>query len=418
MIELNIFDKELIAQSNAVADGVKFETVRFTFPDNWAGYKKTAVFKNADGLVLNVVLDKENPLCIDENECYIPYEMLTGNRFSVSVFGVLGDSVATTTEAEIDVLESGYANGGAPSTPTPSQYQQLINLTENAVQIAQSVRADADNGLFKGDKGDIGPQGIQGEKGEKGDSGELPLDFLNNSFAPIIRNTVSGKQIRVRDVSSVEHELKIKVSGAENVTVYRYGKNVFDLSHLAKTYIARYNGYAQKYKISQLSGKNITFQISVDFTQTIEANAYVSVNLYWFDENNQTIKTNYGSQVKPNTESKVVYVTAPVPTNAFYVGFGVGVFFDGAADPQEGSTITLYNPQVEFDTTPTEYQPYDLQVASVDAEGIVQGLTSVSPVTVLLTDNSNAVINLEYNADTKTYIDNKFAELQALVLEG
>lgn len=418
MIVLNIYDNQLIAQSNAVADGVKFETVKFNFPDNWLGYGKTAVFKNADGLVLNVVLNSENPLCVDDCECYIPHEMLKNDKFWISVFGVLGESLATTTEAEIVVLESGYANGGEPEEPTPSIYQQLNELMEATKQVALSVREDADNGVFNGKIGEKGERGEKGEKGDKGDQGEVSLEYLNKGFAPVITNTASGKQLRIKDVSEIEHELKINVSGADNVTVHRYGKNIFDLSHLAKEYTFRYNGYSQKYGVSHLRGKSITFQISVDFSRTVEENAYISATLYWFDESGQTLKSSYGTVVKPTSAANIAYVTAQIPSTAYYVGFGVGVFFDGTNAPQTGSSITLYNPQAEFDTVPTEYEPFTVQTAVSNAEGKVLGLTSVSPVTILLSDSTDAVLSLEYNADTKRYIDNKFAELQAIILEG
>ena len=39
------------------------------------------------------------------------------------------------------------------SKPTQNEYQQLINLSKSAVDIAQSVRDDADAGLFNGESG-------------------------------------------------------------------------------------------------------------------------------------------------------------------------------------------------------------------------------------------------------------------------
>jgi hypothetical protein len=74
--------------------------------------------------------------------------------------------------------------------------------------------------------------------------------------------------------------------------------------------------------------------------------------------------------------------------------------------------------QIEPGSTATDYEPYiEPQTATADKEGVVKGLTSLSPNMTLVTNPSGAIINLEYNADTKKYIDNKFAELQALILE-
>lgn len=174
MIEAIIYNKKLRIEGPIVSDGVKFETVKFTFPESWENYEKIAVFSDNNGVQLNVSLNSENPLCVGDNECYVPHEVLKYPEFYISVFGVNGDSVATTTKEKVKLLESGYVLGEEPSEPTPSEYQQLINLSAQAVNIAQSVRDDANNGLFKGDKGErgeTGPQGIPGIQGEKGPQG-------------------------------------------------------------------------------------------------------------------------------------------------------------------------------------------------------------------------------------------------------
>lgn len=171
------------AYESTVSDGVEFEKIKFKFPKTWDGFTKTATFVNQDKKV-SIILNGESNLCTGEDECYIPYEVLKSPEFTVSLFGVSGERVATTVQAVISVKESGYAEGGEPSDPTPTEYQQLINLANETREIAQSVRTDADNGVFKGDKGDCGPQGekgdtgaqgpqgLKGDKGDKGDTGD------------------------------------------------------------------------------------------------------------------------------------------------------------------------------------------------------------------------------------------------------
>ena len=110
---LNILD-------NVVADSVKFETVRFAFPRSWNNFKKTVVFTSAEGETVNVVLSAGNTLCISENECYIPHEVLKSPKFGISVFGVWGECVATATTAFVKVLESGCSGGSEPAEPTKS----------------------------------------------------------------------------------------------------------------------------------------------------------------------------------------------------------------------------------------------------------------------------------------------------------
>lgn len=162
MIEIEVLeDGRLIHENSAVSDGNKFETIKFRFPFSWEGYTKTVVFKNSTG-VYNVILDIASDLCYSYNECYIPHEVLTAEGFKVSVFGVKGDSIATSEEDEIVVKQSGYARGQSPADFTQTEYEQLLNIANDTKYIAQSVRDDADRGLF---------HGIRGQKGEKGDPG-------------------------------------------------------------------------------------------------------------------------------------------------------------------------------------------------------------------------------------------------------
>lgn len=194
MIYVKINDNGIIENfETTVSDSIKYETVKFQFPLKWKEYSKTVVFRNNNS-ILNVVLDTENDLCISENECYIPYEVLKPPFFTVSVFGVLGDSRVTSTKAEIKVIESGYAEGDKPSAPTPTEYEQLLNLANATSIIAQSVRDDADNGLFKGDKGDTGPQGVQGIQGEKGDKGEQGIQGPQGEKGDIGPQGIQGIQ--------------------------------------------------------------------------------------------------------------------------------------------------------------------------------------------------------------------------------
>ena len=74
--------------------------------------------------------------------------------------------------------------------------------------------------------------------------------------------------------------------------------------------------------------------------------------------------------------------------------------------------------QLELGTTASEYEPYQEPITyTVNEDGTVEGVTSIYPTTTLLTDTQGVIIEAEYNADTKKYIDKKFAELQALILE-
>lgn len=283
MIKADIFDDgNITAYDNTIADSVMFEKISFIFPASWNGYAKTAVFRNGE-TTISVVLNGDSDLCTGDNECYVPYEVIKAPYFTVSVFGVSGESRATTSQVKITVKESGYGEGDAPSEPTPTEYEQLVSLANTTQQIAQSVRDDADSGAFKGEKGergDTGPQGIQGEKGdtgeqgiqgiqgekgdkgdkgdaftyddftaeqlaalkgEKGDTGDVSTEYLHNNFALAIKNTLSGEIISANDVSSKEHSLNIQLTDDaltdfSEINVCKYGKNLFNCEE------SKYNG--------------------------------------------------------------------------------------------------------------------------------------------------------------------------------
>lgn len=104
MINADVFkDGRVAVYQQTVSDSVRFERIRFKFPDSWSGYAKTAVFRHKD-TVINVILDPENELCTGENECYIPHEVIKYPFFTVSAFGVKDSSVATTERAAVTVF--------------------------------------------------------------------------------------------------------------------------------------------------------------------------------------------------------------------------------------------------------------------------------------------------------------------------
>ena len=151
MINAQVLENGTIQISEStVSDSVRYETIKFSFPQKWKSYTKTAVFSNGD-TVLSVILNLDSEL--DEDECLIPSEVIKPPGFRVSVFGISGDSRATTTEATVTVINSGYGEGDEPSDPTPDEYEQLIRLANKTQIIAQSVRDDADSGAFNGKDG-------------------------------------------------------------------------------------------------------------------------------------------------------------------------------------------------------------------------------------------------------------------------
>ena len=343
----------------------------------------------------------------------------------------------------INVWESGYGEGDVPSEATPTQYEQLVSLANATNEIAQSVRDDADSGAFKGEKGDTGdtgPQGIQGEKGdtgeqgiqgnqgvkgdkgdkgdaftyadfteeqlaalkgEKGDAGEVSTEYLHNNFATAIKNTVSENSIIVKDASSALHSLKIQlksdtVTDFSDVCVSIYGKNLFSVNNFIKS-----------------TGNSVYYEIDKDDNMIIKAGDYrddtTIPGAIILPKGNYYLSTSNITATKfkliNKTENRVISYT----TNCKFTlsqNSEIGLKFYEAAGTIIGKI------QIELGQKATEYESYsESQSASANNDGMVLGLTSLSPNMTILTDTDDVTINCTYNADTKLYIDNKIAGL-------
>ncbi len=496
---------EIQVYDSTTSDSVKYETMKFKFPKEWKGYEKTAVFRYGDE-IYNVVLNKENSLYVSKDECYIPHEVIKSPMFTVSVFAILGDSMATTAQAAITVKQSGYALGDEPSEPTPDEYQQLVNIYEATKAVAESVRTDADNGLFKGekgDKGDKGEQGIQGEKGdigeqgpqgiqgpkgdrgeqgtqgiqgvqgvqgiqgekgdkgdkgdaftyddftaeqlallkgEKGEQGDVNTEYLHNNFASVIKNTLSGTIVTANDVSPIEHSLDIKLSSDtltdfSNVGVSRLGKNLFDMDgSFNKVLTGLYPaGTAYDCEVEKISSDEWRFY---NLTKS-NSIAYMYIPLELKRNTNYTISitVNVSDNIANNTSVigigfldtvDVWEITRIIDGHINFSNTDVqyvktfnsknytelwlkGYITYGAVD---GDIFIIKNIQLEEGTTATDYEPYiEPQTVTANADGTVEGLTSISPNTAVTTDTEGVVIDMTYNADTKMYIDNKISGL-------
>lgn len=191
MIKVDVLENgSLLILERTVSDSVKFEKIKFSFPERWKDFVKTAVFRNGE-TVVEILLNSGSDYCTGKDECFVPYEVIKPPFFTVSVFGSRGDTLATTTRGEIEVSESGYELGDAPKEPTQSIYAQILDETEKATRIAQSVRDDADSGKFKGEKGD---------RGETGNGGTVDL-----VYNPESENAQSGKAV----AEALKNEIEI-----------------------------------------------------------------------------------------------------------------------------------------------------------------------------------------------------------------
>ena len=78
-----------------------------------------------------------------------------------------------------------------------------------------------------------------------------------------------------------------------------------------------------------------------------------------------------------------------------------------------GDTVSFDAMQLELGTTATDYEPYkECAEYTPNADGTVEGVTSLYPNTTLTTDTDGVLIDCEYNRD----INKAFAELQQAII--
>lgn len=120
----------------------------------WGDLFKTAVFQGIETI----------DVALPTNECVVPWEAMAveGVQLKVGVYGANGngDIVIPTVWANFGKIQpSAVPSGVDPATPSQNANAYAVETAEEALAIAQSVRTDADNGVFDGEDGEGVPTG-------------------------------------------------------------------------------------------------------------------------------------------------------------------------------------------------------------------------------------------------------------------
>ncbi len=167
-IELTKTKPRLLEAEPLTGGMVKAVEVQFLFSPEWDTLEKTAVFSAGQASV-NVVLPQNG-------SCAVPWECLTtaGERLTVGVYGSMGGTVVLPSElCELGAVLPGTSLGQSEAAPpSPTLVEQLMQTAGEAKTTAQSVRADADRGLFNG---------ARGEKGEPGAAATIAIGTVTTA---------------------------------------------------------------------------------------------------------------------------------------------------------------------------------------------------------------------------------------------
>lgn len=158
VIKLKTVDQRLTAVQQPVLASGDVGTVRveYALDSYWDGYTASGTFYT--GKKPEDVYEQQ----LTEGACVIPWEVLQEDGvLYIGLRGVDGAGLIKTAAPVRYRIEKGSPVGSATAKgPTPDVYQQMLESMKETEEIAQSVRDDADNGEFIGERGPAGPAGV------------------------------------------------------------------------------------------------------------------------------------------------------------------------------------------------------------------------------------------------------------------
>lgn len=256
----------------------------------------------------------------------------------------------------------------------------------------------------------------------------LPSDYMElsedvSNKANAIKGTASGEEVVITDLSPDTHTLNVKVSGVdnpENVTVARLGKNILCFNEdCTPTY---YQNVLWEYKPDRqeflLTGKSNSTAVNsfvslsefLKFEPFIRSSRKYAVTLEHISgsitggTSVTGIKCYIGSaqHVLPFPTSENKTVTEIIDGNE---GSEIMRLYFGAGTYNVVFNDYTFRMKLELGDTATEWEPATCTIYTPNADGIVEGMTSLYPTTTILTNTDNAVIECEYNRDINKALD-------------
>lgn len=237
------------------------------------------------------------------------------------------------------------------------------------------------------------------------------IDSVSNA----LKGSATGEVVRLDDVSPVKHEMTVKVIGVEDVSavkVYRYGKNIVDVSQMVSSYGGGSSVYADftvdeggictLVKRGKYGHRTETMPLFIKAGTTITSSAEI------LECTAQQIPIIRFLFADGTTGGQYIVLSNGTPMTNTLSKDCIGIYIYVAQGEADGTRVVFQKFQLEVGTTATEYEPYVEPVEyAVNADGSVDGVKSIYPTTTLMTDTEGAIISAEYNRD----LNKAFAEL-------
>ncbi len=219
-------------------------------------YLRLALSSDWDGLAVKISFYpiRKSPVVVvcGDDDVLVPSEIYSFAGCHMAVIsGENTGRVMISLPFMLNVAQTNTPANTPASVPTPTEMSQIYEYMKTAVDTAKSVREDADNGVFDGEKGDKGDRGVKGDKGdafEYEDFTQAQLDALKGA---------DGESPTV-EVTPLDDGYRITITD-------KAGKHVFDL----------YNGKSGEANFEVGAGLKLdtsTNTLSVDTTDTAVSN--------------------------------------------------------------------------------------------------------------------------------------------------
>lgn len=327
--------------------------------------------------------------------------------FDILMTGSKINTIVTLTQAKIILQED-----------------TIIHVIGNGTSNTNRSNAFA---VFKDGHAELGATGNT-------DNSIVTRSYANNAFANALKGNASGTTITIDDVSPITHEMSVKIS-SDTVTdltavkVSRCGKNIVPTVDSG----IYYQGSAQNGRpYISASAAVITETQGIDVSTPGKRGVYAVIKLTEDETYTLSFKNLVNNCAKPllrccvgfrTNESNlfgqteldnciasninVTSLTFTVPSGSPYCLVGV---YNGEVVAND--TISFEAMQIEIGSVATDFQDYISTTYTPNADGTVEGVTSLYPTTTLTTDTDDALIECEYNKD----INKAFDELKQAII--
>lgn len=353
-----------IRNNTPLIQGTVGATLQAAFSEDWEPLSIVAVFSSGS---------TRRDVVVGENEIVIPWELFSeaDHDLFLNFHGSdeAGQIVLRSNIVSLGrILPSNAPSGQEPDAPSPSRADQIQALAEQAVRTAQSVRDDADNGVF------------DGEKGEPGEVSQEQFDALSGRFIELQQafNAEQSARLTMFPCDSASGNIASFPDGAGSVPVkslvltitpLQSGSGIPSADHVRS--ITGWTG-AQLFK----TGKNL-----FGIPGVIDGNGAVSETAYNLSHGRRSelfpvnagdkimlrksavFAENWSNLLVARYDKNRVFISrsnalaynaylAPytVPNGTAYIAFSISL-----NKPEDFETADI---QVEFGQSPTDYEPY------------------------------------------------------------